>query len=310
MTEQSPDPFDPLRDAARRAAEHLEAIRRTWSDRYAEHFAQLHAALVASVTPKFDALAAALQTQDFAPQFTLFSQRAAEAARAMLPALEEIRRSWEESQPRNWRDLELNSIMEAIDVMSETGFCLVWTPRAAIVQAVLDAEPSQRSEVLRARSAEILDDLEAVLAEVTAAELADPRRATDQAIAAFRAGLFVPAQATAAVVFSHFIAATLRRRTKTALALFKEEDPKDATIYEFRLRAIYAAAAKALERYNPVPNTPLRVNFNRHSSLHRVMPEQYTELNALVGLMLVVPLLRELDYWFKKQAAVEADTQP
>jgi hypothetical protein len=251
---------------------------------------------------------AIVKAGDLTPRFEVFSRLAADALRAWLPALAKLRQSWEEARPRNWADLELDSIMTVVDLMEDTGYCFVWTPRAAIVQAVLDADGPDRPNVLLAHRDDVLDDLATLLSEVTQPELAAQRLAVEQGIAAFRAGLFMPAQAMAAVVFTHYIAAHLRFRTKTALHLFKDRDPKDATIYEFRLRAIYAAAAKALARYNPVTNTPVQSDFNRHSTLHRVMPEQYTDLNALVGLMLVVPLLREVDYWLRKQAEAAGES--
>jgi hypothetical protein len=51
----------------------------------------------------------------------------------------------------------------------------------------------------------------------------------------------------------------------------------------------------------------LATKFNRHASVHRVSRAQFNRTNALVALMLIVPLVRELDRWFAMKAAEEAD---
>jgi len=70
---------------------------------------------------------------------------------------------------------------------------------------------------------------------------------------------------------------------------------------DLRLRRL---ADSAEERSSgPLGYAPAPADFNRHASSHRLAPEQYTEHNALVGLMLVVPFLREVDSLMKVIAA-------
>jgi hypothetical protein len=81
--------------------------------------------------------------------------------------------------------------------------------------------------------------------------------------------------------------------------MFEEQEPEEATIRQHRLRSIFVVGRGALATWWPLGKKPVPTQFNRHASLHRLTSEQYTEHNALVGLMLVVPLLREVDAMIK-----------
>jgi hypothetical protein len=65
----------------------------------------------------------------------------------------------------------------------------------------------------------------------------------------------------------------------------------------FRLVAILQTAGCAIEHYRGDQGDPIPTRFNRHASTHRVGGIQYTRSNSLTSLMLVVSLIRELDFW-------------
>jgi hypothetical protein len=75
--------------------------------------------------------------------------------------------------------------------------------------------------------------------------------------------------------------------------MFRDEDSKYASIWQLRLRAIVVATASALSRAKRLDTNHPR-KFNQHSTRYRLASNQYTQHNALVALMLVVPLLCEL----------------
>jgi hypothetical protein len=66
-------------------------------------------------------------------------------------------------------------------------------------------------------------------------------------------------------------------------------------------------AHHAIAEFHGMPGESMPVKFNRHASVHRVSRTQFNRTNALVALMLVVPLIRELDRWFARKAAEERD---
>lgn len=234
------------------------------------------------------------QIKDILPKLPDYTRQLSELAGSAARA---FKRAWEEAMPPNWLGLETDEMDAALTVMRETGFCLVWAPRQEIVKEIVQAEPADRATVVLDRRNDILDDLKAVLDGVSDARLALAREVAEEAIAVACDGRFKTAQAASGVVFTDVIHANLGMKTRKAVKLFEEKDPDDAFIREFRLRAIFVTAARALDKYYPVPNKPPRREFNRHSTLHRITPEQYTELNAIAGLMLAVALLREIQDW-------------
>lgn len=258
--------------------------------------------VLAAALPKIDfdyseqfrlALAGAIPKIDF--------DRYLEPLRAALAGFTEL---WEEARSPNWPD-DIEAIEPIMELMRETGYCLVWAPRTEIITALMDAEPADRSNVLLRRREDILDDLDAVLADVDEPSLQHVRESAVEAIASFRDGHHRSAQALAAVILTDIIHANLGKRTSKALTLFEEQEPEEATIREHRLRTIFMVARGALATWWPLGKAPVPTDFNRHASLHRMTPEQYTEHNAVAGLMLVVPFLREVDALTKFMRAKE-----
>ncbi len=211
----------------------------------------------------------------------------------MCATLEGFQRIWHEARVPNW-PVGFDEITRIIDFMRETGYCLVWAPRPEIIEELLQAAPADRRDVLLLRREEILDDLTAVIVDVGEPSMQLVRQSAEEALAVFRAGNHRAAQALAAVIFTHVIHANFGHTTSKALEMFMETEPEEAVLRDFRLRAIFMLARRALISWWPLEE-PVPGDFNRHASLHRLTAEQYTEHNALVGLMLVIPLVREVD---------------
>ncbi len=233
--------------------------------------------------------------------FNAFGVQALAVQKHLAPmhaTFERFQRTWHEAQAQNW-PVGFDEIMRIIDFMRETGYCLVWAPRPEIIEELLQAAPADRRDVLLLRREEILDDLTAVIADVGEPSLQMVRQAAEEALAMFRAGSHFGAQALAAVIFTEVIHTNLYSNTSKALKLFMETEPEEAVLRELRLRAIFVPARRALSSWFPLEGQPVPDNFNRHASLHRLTAGQYTEHNALVGLMLVIPLVREVDAWLK-----------
>ena len=67
---------------------------------------------------------------------------------------------------------------------------------------------------------------------------------------------------------------------------------EDTAIPFFRYALIASTIPATLARFYPGDDVPDR--FNRHAVAHHPSPTQFTTLNALVGLILVTALAREL----------------
>jgi len=65
----------------------------------------------------------------------------------------------------------------------------------------------------------------------------------------------------------------------------------DTLITRFRADCVLTASLPALEDYDPSDPPPTR--FVRHATAHYARPEQYTQVNAIVAVMLMTSMLRE-----------------
>jgi hypothetical protein len=177
-----------------------------------------------------------------------------------------------------------------------------------VIEALLAAKSDARTDVLHEHEGEILADLETCLAEVDQSEVEELKAASVEAIRAYRNETVIPAQTAATAVLTtaihvHFGIPTFPK----AREKFGEKKAMEASIQQFRLRAILRVAHHAIAEFHGMPGESMPVKFNRHASVHRVSRTQFNRTNALVALMLVVPLIRELDRWFARKAAEERD---
>ena len=166
------------------------------------------------------------------------------------------------------------------------------------MREVLAADESDTTAVLLARRDDVLDDAAVCLSEVTDPDLVVIRDGVGEAIKALREGLALAAQALGAVAFTSEIHELFGMGTKASRKRMLEQDPEDGPLGQLRLRTIFVASAKALDEFRPDRALPVRHEFNRHNSAHRLTREQWSEANALSGIMLATSLLREMQYWY------------
>jgi hypothetical protein len=229
-----------------------------------------------------------------------FAARTAEMFEVLKPSFERFRHVWEQALPPNWRELEeIDGVSPILEFMEETGWSLAWVPRSVVITELLAAaDDKTRSSVLLARKTEILEDLVACLGEVADPSLQESREIAIEAVECYREGKVRGAQALATNLFSTLIHANLEQESfAQARAAFTKDDPMHVNIGRFRLVAILRTAGRAIDVYRGKPNEPVPTVFNRHASTHKVGDTQYTPINALTSLLLVVSLLRELNFW-------------
>lgn len=210
----------------------------------------------------------------------------------LLPTFEGIAEALRRSLPSNWPE-RVGDADKIVDLMKRTGLPLAWVPRAEIVEALLQAQDDDaRFAILSERRDEILEDVERCLTEVGALDLQDERMAAERALAAFKDGHAEAAQALAAAAVTSAVEKEFGTRLAAVRKEYSDRDPMQASIFRFSLVAtLVMIANQVLALFEPHEDQ-IPARFNRHASLHRVSPVQYTEVNALVGIMLVASLLR------------------
>jgi hypothetical protein len=206
--------------------------------------------------------------------------------------------AWERGMPRNWVGFEFEEMDATLTRVRATGYSLVWVPRVDVLREVLAAPEEDTATVLLAHRAEVAEDMNECLAEVTAPGFLLERDAATAAVGAFVDEHVQASQALASSAFTSTLHAWFKDgRTRRIRKELIERDPEDVAISQFRIRTIYLAAAQALEEFRPDVARPERRRFNRHNTAHRITSAQWTEANALSALMLASSLLREIDHW-------------
>jgi hypothetical protein len=223
-----------------------------------------------------------------------------------------ITESWasflKESYPENWRDLTSDEVDEVVDLMRESGLCLAWAPRTSILRELLSVEDDeQRTAVLETRSTEIVEDVEAVLGEITSSKLSPTVRASEEAIAAHKDGHTNAALALASAALSNIVHEYFGEKNfKPIRKMFEGVDPRnDVGIRKFVLYTVGRVWVKANERFegNAGPG------FNRNRTLHLLGPH-YSESNLLAVLMLLAGLGRELQRFENLEVQQQREDEP
>jgi hypothetical protein len=208
--------------------------------------------------------------------------------------------------PPNWEEVPGQDVDDladkAVAIIQGEGIPLVWVPRPQTVRALVRAaDADARDSILLVSRDDISDDCTAVLTEVTAAELMPLADLGAHAVGALRDGNAAPAQALATNVFDTLLRDMGRRGVifDGPLGYFKYDKVRkriepvsgETRISQYRAACVLAAAVPALQDYEPADPAPVR--FVRHATAHRVGPEQYTPVNAIVAVMLMTSMLRE-----------------
>jgi len=207
---------------------------------------------------------------------------------ALMPKIDtsvfdDIARLVEDHLPPNWEGLDWHRATEFVADMS-------WP----MVARLLSCDRDDRVATLTAHRYDILDDADRVLGEVVWHELGYFADCARDVVSAMKDGHDRPAQSFAASILTGLLQGTLQYRTlKEARDAFSE-DWKEESIFLLRFALITSTIPTALSQFVPHNGDPVPTAFNRHALSHFPDPAQLTEANALVGLMVIVALLREL----------------
>lgn len=196
--------------------------------------------------------------------------------------------------PPNWPDNA--NLIDVVELLEETGLPIVWVPRADVVAALLDASDAEtRDRLLLDREDEILEDVRHVLGEIEDEELRGIAECATQGVACFTDGHHGPTQAWAATILTTVLQGTLQYASLAEARRKMSMNWEEQSLRRLRLALVAMSVRHALAEFWPHKGDPVPARFNRHASALWLSPEQFTRLNALISLMTVTSLIRELE---------------
>src|SRR5258708_11371042 len=201
--------------------------------------------------------------------------------------------------PPNWPD---DPDRETPLEIMNAGIRLIWVPRSDIVERLTTAgNADARGAILGQTAQEIVDDCEAVLADVTAPDLQPLASLAGAAGRALRDGHGAASQALAANVFDTWLRDAARRGVVFIPPkgyfryphVVRQMKPlaSEVRIRDLRELGVQASILAALRDFGPGDAIPAEVG--RHPTAHAAGPEQYTDVNAVIALMLTTSVLRQ-----------------
>lgn len=235
-------------------------------------------------------------------QFGGANALAEQIAQSFAPVIREIQESLSHTDwallaeklaslhPSNWStEIDLEKAME---VINESGIPLIWVPRSEIVEVIVaESTDEGRCEVLLKNSALILKDIHACVSGVSPVpKLRDQVLLIQQAAAAFEAGHSHSAQALATVAFDSLVLSFIGRHNQVELQL--QPVTEEVLAAEFVRVAALSPILVAFSRYQPQNGDPIPTRYNRHATVHSGSAIQFTQVNALIALMLAASTLR------------------
>ena len=190
--------------------------------------------------------------------------------------------------PSNLRKLSFQELDVVASLAFYEGLPLSWVPRDEIVAALIAADsPQARHRILRERRDDILDDCEHALA-TSKHEWALQCRS---AIAAFRHGLFGPAQSHASNIVDSIVQTFSGARPRTLAVRNARRDFAEISFQQMAHYLTVRPLDRAFMQWSPNSGDPIPTHFARHPTAHAVgHATLFGSLNALVAVMLATSL--------------------
>lgn len=205
---------------------------------------------------------------------------------------ERVRNLVASRMPPNWSDVD--DWRQATTFIEESGWAIVWLPRASLVEALLDAPAENREEILLAHAATLVEDALSCAEAITRENLRFLAECIAEIAESVRGGRYCSAQSLSVSVFAELVQGILGHKNLTHAEKTYAKPWKDQSIRLVRFALITSTIPRALSTFYREKGDPMPSSFNRHAVAHGASPVQFTPLNALVGLLLVTALTREL----------------
>lgn len=195
-------------------------------------------------------------------------------------------------RPPNWSEIE--DWRRGAAFVEESGWAIVWLPRSEVVSALIDAAPDDRESVLVSRSPTLVEDALECAKAIQHGDLQFIGECAAEIADSIREGRYRAGQALAASVLTELIQGILGHKRLAEVHTEYGQPWEEQSIRLLRFALITSTIPKALSNFYRDKGDQMQSSFNRHAVAHGASPVQFTELNALVGLLLVTALTREL----------------
>ncbi len=210
---------------------------------------------------------------------------------ALLRAAERL----QEFLPTNWpRSTRFRLLSE---IAKDDGIPVVWVPRAEVLTDLAAApDRAARVAILLGRVPDILDDCRRVLTEVTDADLLVRVPQALEAVDALQTGLAGAAQTLAVAVAESLLTEHVAQGRKyQRLADDVAVDTADISVQDVRSTFALLPVARFYTPWRPGSGSPPPEALSRHVTVHHARADHLTKENALIAVMLLASLLRDLD---------------
>ncbi len=210
---------------------------------------------------------------------------------ALLRAVERF----QDFLPTNWpRPTRFRLLSE---IAKDDGIPVVWVPRAEVLTNLVAApDRPARVQVLLMRVPDIVEDCRQVLSEVTATDLLVRVPQAREAVDALEAGLSGAAQTLAVAVAESLLTEHVAQGRKyQRLADDVAVDTANISVQDVRSTFALLPVARFYAPWRPGSGTPPPEALSRHVTVHHARADHLTKENALIAVMLLASLLRDLD---------------
>lgn len=184
----------------------------------------------------------------------------------------------------------------------DQGYAFFWIPRAEIAdKLILANKEKERKKIVSEFQSEILEDCSKVLTLIKSQQLRNHALHLSDAISSFNNGNFRSSQSATTICIDSLLDLLIRT---SSLSKFGELLPKtkdDASklkkIQNIPVPYLYAALQARLvsfvfRKFDRLNSNTVSTKYARHSSTHSVSKRQYSEFNALQGIMIATSLLK------------------
>jgi len=207
---------------------------------------------------------------------------------------------WRSTLPPNWNcSSDRITIRRFVEIAQTDGLPIAWIPRGELVVELFEADNrDERVKVVVHNDTRVIQDCEEALEDSAQPRLDELRRLALAGIAAYRQGHFEAAQALEVLLAESLILDFIREDRKKGSyqrAQAAAEIDGRTSVMAFR-EAIAMAPISHFFAYvsrtsaDPPPSWP-----NRQASVHFPTAGQYSQANALIVIMLVASLAREVE---------------
>ena len=197
------------------------------------------------------------------------------------------------AMPPNWPEGQVD-LDKVEKVVIEDGIPLVWIPRPELVELILQApDKAARFRILAEHKKGIVEDCLACMALVTDPMFSGQVPLGIKAIEAFSSGRFEAAQALSTVVAESAIR-KLTSESYRKISEYARESFFDEPISHLRMSAALAPVGVFYTPYFESDGKPPPEQLSRHMTVHFADVSHYTELNAILSIMLLASVLRGL----------------